>query len=156
VDKTEPEWVKNFRRAKRRVDKYSILDSNISHLRNNPFPDKISIPKRQSIVNLPSTVSADSPESIFDLFLSPDLLKLIAQHTNLYANAERLLQAQETHLEGRTLPNARSWQDVTLEEVGAFFGALLLMGCHPRSGPIENYWNESADEPLHPLRSYLS
>ena len=156
VDKTEPEWVKNFNRAKKRVDKYSVLDSNISHLRDNSFPEKISIPERCSIVNLPSTVSADRPDSIFSLFLSPDLLKLIAQHTNLYANAERLLQAQEAQTKGKTLLNARPWQDVTPEEVGAFFGALLLMGCHPRSGPIENYWKECADEPLYPLRSYIS
>jgi hypothetical protein len=93
VDKTEPKWVKKFNGASKRVDKYSILDSNMSHLRNNPFPEKMSIPERRSTINLPSTVSADSPESIFDLFLSGDLLKLIAQHTNLHANAERLLQA---------------------------------------------------------------
>jgi hypothetical protein len=46
VDKTEPEQVKNFNSAKRGVDKYSVLDLNISHLRDNSFPDKISIPKR--------------------------------------------------------------------------------------------------------------
>jgi Transposase IS4 len=45
---------------------------------------------------------------------------------------------------------------VTPEEVGAFFGALLLMGYHPRSGPIENYWKESTDKPLYPIRSYIS
>jgi Transposase IS4 len=145
-----------FDKAKTLVQKYSALKPHLCHLRNNPFPERLFIPKRQPAINLPSTASSDKPESLLNLFLTQDHLKLIAQHTNLYAQRERLTQAAKAKEAGQDLPKARPWQDKTPKEIAAFVGALFLMGCHSKLRPIENYWSESYDKPLFPLRRYIS
>ena len=83
--------MKNFNKAKKKVNKYSVLNLNILYLRDNSFLKKISIPERYFIINLSFIIFINKPDFIFSLFLSLDLLKLIAQHINLYINVKRLL-----------------------------------------------------------------
>ena len=83
----------------------------------------------------PSALAPDaSPVALFARFFTDSVWELIVQETNRYAAANTSIS-----------PRARPWEDVTVLELKAFTGLLLLVGivALPR---LEMYWQTS-----HPL-----
>ena len=68
----------------------------------------------------------------FELFFSDDVWTLLVDNTNLYAEKELDVVTEEEH--------CRTFDDVTVEELKAFFGVLIFMGINhlPR---LEQYWS---------------
>ena len=68
----------------------------------------------------------------FELFFSDDVWTLLVDNTNLYAAKELDVVTEEEH--------CRTFHDVTVEEMKAFFGVLIFMGINhlPR---LEQYWS---------------
>ena len=62
-----------------------------------------------------------TPYSLFSLFISSNLLQIIANHTNLKADRERV----------QVTKHQRPWYPTNLSEIGAFLGILLYMGYTP-------------------------
>lgn len=75
----------------------------------------------------PTVILPDSPVGIFCLFFTMDILQYIVDQTNIYA----CLCMGETAFE--------SWQKVTVEELEAFMGFMILMGL-VRLPSLSDYW----------------
>jgi hypothetical protein len=59
-------------------------------------------------------------------FCGPELLQVIASHTN--ENESIQYENKTEHSE-----KERAWHDLSAADVGAFIGAAMLMGVHPQS-----------------------
>ena len=68
--------------------------------------------------------------SLFSLFISFNLLQIIANHTNLKADRGRV----------QVTKHQRQWYPTNLSEIGAFLGILLYMGYTPMPR-IRDFWN---------------
>ena len=88
----------------------------------------LSIPRVQfddvDVLPLTAFVDTDGPFDFFEKFLPADVIKLLVEQTNLYA------QQQQT----------RHWHDVTNDEMKCFLGTLLGMGVH-RLPKFKLYWS---------------
>jgi Transposase IS4 len=78
----------------------------------------------------------------------PEVLETIASNTD----ETRLYTLKESN---NTHPTSETWKDLTGDDVGAFIGAVMLMGVHPQSY-LEDYWNCSEDKPTFPLQKYIT
>ena len=89
--------------------------------------------------SLPKNASHDDPYSIFCLFFTKDILQIIANHTNEYAE---LYNSPVT-------PYSRVWHPTTAKELKAFIGTYIWMGVHPETA-IEDFWNTNPElGPIH-------
>ena len=100
-------------------------------------------------LNLPASASVYDPFSIFQLFITPRHLEIIATHINEQARLEIINDNFNTD-------RLYTWKDTTAEEIGAYLGTRLLMGVHPTTGSVRQYWDKSEDEPIFPLSRYIS
>ena len=71
-----------------------------------------------------------------------------------FTNEEAARRRSEEHT--NTLSHPRPWKDTTGDEIGAFIGAQLLIGCHPSATDVNSYWQCSPNSPLYPLATYIS
>jgi hypothetical protein len=105
----------------------------------------LSHPEFDYKINLPSYVDATNPIAIWDLFYTPEQMQILVQNTNrngLY-----------WHRIGPRNSRALEWQDITVEELYAYFAILIYMGLHIEN-EIEEYWSTDSDNvPTHlPVR----
>ena len=78
----------------------------------------------------PTVPLPNSPLGVFRLFFTMDILQYIVQQTNLYAS-QSMGEAYD------------SWQKVTVEELEAFMGFMILMGLvHMPS--LSDYWKKDS------------
>jgi len=80
----------------------------------------------------------NDPISFFFLFIDEEVLSLIVENTNLYAEQEIIKAIVEETIS----PNSRlqSWIDTDADEIKVFFGVLLWMGLDKKP-TISDYWN---------------
>jgi hypothetical protein len=86
--------------------------------------DPLPCPEFEYCINLPASVDPHSPIAIFDLFYTPEQMRILAENTN---------KSGPFHEMG--LRNARSleWKDTFVEELYGFLGILIYMGLHPEN-----------------------
>ena len=70
-----------------------------------------------------------TPYNLFSFFISSNLLQIIANHTNLKADRERV----------QVTKHQRLWYPTNLSEIGTFLGTLLYMGYTPMPR-IRDFW----------------
>ncbi|XP_020297799.1 piggyBac transposable element-derived protein 4-like, partial [Pseudomyrmex gracilis] len=74
------------------------------------------------------------PLDFFNSFFTEELIKKIVEETNRYANDT----IQRKHVKKRS--TWRTWTNVTLKEMRAFLGIILLMGTMPLPS-LKDYWS---------------
>ena len=74
----------------------------------------------------------------FQLFITTQLCRTIAYHTNIKAH---------NHTEKEKENNHRPWYDIIGPEIEVFLGILLFMGMD-HAPATEDYWNQCPDKPI--------
>jgi transposase IS4-like protein len=108
------------------------------------------IEKHESEARLPDGVSLNDLLSLFYLFITPDTLETVARNTNKNAALE---YTKKNPIEN---PHHRYWHDLTGADIGAYFGALLIIGCQPVAGSVDEFWRNDEDHPPYPLAREIS
>ncbi|KAL0830006.1 hypothetical protein ABMA28_003464 [Loxostege sticticalis] len=80
-----------------------------------------------------------SPLAYFSSFFSQEVINHILEQTNLYASQNR----------------QKDWEDVTIAEMKAFLGMLVLMGVHPLPN-VDLYWSSDPLFRLYKIRPMIS
>jgi Transposase IS4 len=125
------------------------LQTLLAELGHEDFPEKLSIPQRDAeILISDNEVDPRDPLSLWSKFVTPEILQLIADHTNEKESVD--YGAKEHHGS-----HERTWTDLTGADVGAFFGASMLMGIHPQSSVVD-YWDTSEDSPVFPIQTEMT
>lgn len=91
----------------------------------------------------PTVALPTSPMGIFQLFFTLDILQYIVQQTNQYA---RECMGQEAY---------QSWQPVSVEELKAFMGFMILMGI-VNLPSLYDYWRKDRVYRYSPVASRIS
>ena len=111
----------------------------------SPSYEPLHIEERASAHNLPRPDM--TPEEIFSLFLSNNLLEQIAENTNLNASL-RAVDLEEWD-QGETIhPAQRPWTPTTGPEVGVFLGIMIYMGLDTAHS-TKAYWNTDSSLPIY-------
>ena len=90
----------------------------------NPFSDPNVKFDNVNIVPRTPFLDTDGPFEFFEQFLPDDVIKLLVEQTNLYAQQRK----------------TRYWNDVTYDEMKCFLGILLGMGVH-KLPKFKLYWS---------------
>ena len=80
----------------------------------------------------------DGATEFFCKFFDDDLFDLLVKQTNLYASQQRI----------------RHWDDVTTNEMKAFIGILVAMGCH-QVPSLEMFWSSDPLFRIQPVASVM-
>lgn len=84
----------------------------------------MNIPKRAARTILVEELDPLNPLWLWHQFVTPEVLQLIADHTNEHDDLDYEVREKHTLKE-------RSWSDVTGADNSAYLGAAMLMGVHP-------------------------
>ena len=83
---------------------------------------------------LPAGETFKEPEDYFNLFFSSDILELMVEETNIYA------QLLRNHRQMTPRSRLQNWRDVSVPELKAFIGLVLNMGIiHVPT--LQDYWS---------------
>ena len=94
---------------------------------------------KQNTPCIPSTIDSSNPEALFDLFFfNESTIQMIIKAINENAAYKRAKA-------GKTEPLQRPWHDVNTNEILAYLGITIFMGCQ-RLRTIEEYWNTQAEK----------
>lgn len=88
---------------------------------------------------LHENVNCDDPFSLYRLFLSDSLLKLIVSETNRYAEQSNV---GENSSLSTTRKHQQSWMPITIGEIKKFIGILMIIGI-VRLPEIKLYWSKN-------------
>jgi hypothetical protein len=140
-------WELEFEAAPDSQAKLQVL---LETLGREDFLDPLRIPARQPEICTIDEAELDplNPLPIWHRFIRPEILDIIAHNTN--ENETLAYEQKEEHSKWE-----RAWHDISGKDVGAFFGASMLMGVH-HMGQIDDYWNCSEDKPVFPLQALMS
>ncbi|CAK9816241.1 PiggyBac transposable element-derived protein 2 [Anthophora plagiata] len=89
---------------------------------------------------LHENVNCDDPFSLYQLFLSDNLLELIVNETNRYAEQSNV--GVENSSSSTTRKHQQSWMPVTIGEIKKFTVILIIMGL-VRLPEIKLYWSKN-------------
>jgi Transposase IS4 len=84
---------------------------------------------------------------LFHRFIPKELFADIATNTNDYAFEQRFKDFNQKQ---------REWTNVTATDIGAYFGAVLLIRAQPGGRDLEYYWNQEDNHPDWPVAEYIS
>ena len=99
----------------------------------NFAPMKINNPLTQGKASILSGIDPHSPYDVFRLFLTDDILQILADNTN--KNAQVFYEAAVNK------PFRRHWQPTTVKDLRAYIGVMISMGLHHESR-VQDFWNE--------------
>jgi hypothetical protein len=137
-------WEQEFNAVNSSDKKLQVLLTYIGH---EAFPEALHIPQRPPEILLDEEIDPLKPLDLWYRFVSPEILQVIANNTN---ENESLLYETREHSR-----RERTWHDLNGADIGAYIGALMLMGIHPQS-KLKDYWNTSEDKPTFPLQTEMS
>ena len=80
----------------------------------------------------------DTPLGFFQLFITTQLCRTIAYHTNIKAHDHTKKEKKNNH---------RPWYDTIGPEIEVFLGILLFLGMN-HAPATEDYWNQCPDKPI--------
>jgi hypothetical protein len=81
---------------------------------------------------LPTTIDSSDPEALFRLFFEDSTIEMLVTATNENAIVKRSKYSQSQH--------ARPWHNVDFNEMLAYLGIAIFMGCQ-RLNTVSEYWN---------------
>ncbi|XP_049958104.1 piggyBac transposable element-derived protein 4-like [Schistocerca serialis cubense] len=107
-----------------------MWNENIYYFENRPLK------LEETAENIANFSKSDKEIKYFESIFTEELLLHICNQTNLYARQERCVVKAGK----KTTKVSSNWQDITVPELKAFLGMLILMGVHqlPQLG---NYWS---------------
>jgi hypothetical protein len=110
--------------------------------------DPIPCPEFDYRIALPATVDQHSPIDIFDLFFTPEQMRILVENTNKHGLFHEMGPRNARVLE---------WKDTSVEELYAYLGILIYMGLHPEND-IDRYWcTDINNQPSHgPVRTSMA
>jgi hypothetical protein len=91
----------------------------------------------------PTASIPSSPVEVFGLFSTDDILSLIVEQSNLYA--EQVLGEEKYS----------KWERITTEELRAYFGFKILMGLYPKPA-LRDYWKRDPFVGYSPISERIS
>jgi hypothetical protein len=99
-------------------------------------------------IHLPASVDPHSPIAIFDLFFTPEQMRILVENTN---------KSGPFHEMGPRNAQSLEWKDTFVEELYAYLGILIYMGLHPEND-IDQYWCiDTENQPSHaPVRTAMA
>lgn len=123
-------WSAKEKAAYEKRSLQSILDDVASNDASNY--NRIPVDYRDPTVELPWV--DPSPYQLFSIFITPQMLELIATFTNIKADRWwRDPTKKKSH-------STRPWEDTDGAEIGAWIGVRLLMGLE-KAPTYQSYWN---------------
>jgi hypothetical protein len=98
-----------------------------------PIPqfNPIVYPCKQNTPCLPPDIDSSDPEAIFNAFFDTELIEILSTNTNRNAERKRAKNTEDKQ---------RPWYPTTANEIRAYLGIIIWMGCQ-RLNTIEEYWN---------------
>jgi transposase IS4-like protein len=111
-----------------------------------PFFEPLIYAHSKNTPRLPPHIDSSDPGALFDLFFDNSVIEIIVKATNENAKHKKAKfdagrDAQRaTGLLEQTGAKQRRWRDVTSDEIRAYFGISIWMGCQ-RLKNIKEYWN---------------
>lgn len=136
-----------FEAIQRKAEKLRILTEHIDNVQS--FPQKLAVPQ-PSVSGRPFThVRYMNPTDLFHRFIPKKLFETIAKNTNLY------VQDELKKWRGKK-GKRRSWQNITASDIGAYIGAISLIGAQSDDRDIPYYWNTKKNLPDWPVAKYIS
>jgi hypothetical protein len=109
-------------------------DVNVVPIEKNKF-----VPKNTGPKDLPNNISAESSEYDFmSIFWDDDLWNMLVECTNI--------TAQQRKVENPNYYYGKIWNDVTVEELKAFFGLRITMEMLVYKSRYEKYWNQQSEK----------
>jgi hypothetical protein len=126
-------------------------DFLLQFLGREDFLNPLHVPHRDPAITSDAfdrPLDAWDPLYVWHKLIPPEILETMSQNTN--DNETQKYEETVTHP-----PFERAWHDTTGADIGAYIGALMLMGCHS-SPQISDYWSVSADSPYYPISQTFS
>jgi hypothetical protein len=110
--------------------------------------DPLPCPEFEHRIHLPASVDPHSPIAIFDLFFTPEQMRILVENTN---------KSGPFHEMGPRNAHSLEWKDTFVEELYAYLGILIYMGLHPEND-IDQYWCiDTENQPSHaPVRTAMA
>jgi hypothetical protein len=75
-------------------------------------------------IHLPASIDPHSPIAIFDLFFTPEQMRILVENTNKSGPFYEMGPCNAQSLE---------WKDTFVEELYAYLGILIYIGLHPEN-----------------------
>ena len=148
----KPTWLVRYTELRKR-SKEQARDYLVEIIGHDEYKEKLQLPQTAPKVLLKNTFDLNDPLSAWRSFITEEDLLYIAAQTN--ANAYQDIQQQATQRPPGALKKQRRWKKVTTVEIGAYFGALFLLGTQGAASLSDN-WRTSEDSPLYPIRTSIS
>jgi Transposase IS4 len=139
------EWEIQLESARNRPGRLDILRKVIGP--NRPYPEKLNVPTPPVPGRSLLQAHEYKPLELFQRFIPQKLSTDIATHTNDYAFEQRFKEFDQKQQE---------WTNVTAADIGAYIGAVLLIGVQPTGRDLKYYWNQEDDHPNWPVAEYIS
>ena len=76
---------------------------------------------KQNTLCIPTTINSSDPEALFKLFFEESTIQMLINATNKNADIKRTKYPQQKY--------ARAWRPVDLNEILAYLGIAVFMGC---------------------------
>lgn len=136
-----------------------LVTYTISKPTKGPAPDPPPLPAFEPLTYAPSAntprlppyIDTSDPEDLFSLFIDDKAIEIIVNATNQNAklkkakfDADRDARRATNLLEGSEVQQRR-WRDVTPDEILAYLGISMWMGCQ-RLKSIREYWNTQPEK----------
>jgi hypothetical protein len=126
-----------------------LVTYTVSKPTKGPAPDPPPLPPYEPLIyaqlantpQLPPHINSNNAEALFNLFFDDKIIKIIVNATNENAKQKKAKfntdqDTQRAEMEAQQRP----WQDVTSNEILAYLGISIWMGCQ-RLKTIKEYWN---------------
>jgi Transposase IS4 len=145
-------WQVKYSRLKKQ-SKGHARDYLVEIIGHDDYPEALQIPQLEPKVLLDGSFKSEDPLSIWRQFIAEEDLHYITSKTN--ENAQITMTKYRQQRPVGTQRRARRWKTLTTVEIGAYFGALYLLGTQGAASLVDN-WSTSEDSPVYPIRKFIS
>jgi hypothetical protein len=150
VRKTPASWTQTLPVA-RGAHLIDLVTYTVSKPTKGPAPDPPPIPFFEPLVytqsentpQLPPNFNSSDPSALFNLFFDDRVIGIIVKATNENARHKKAkfdTSQDAQRVTGLAEAQQRRWRDVTSDEILAYLGISIWMGCQ-RLKCIKEYWN---------------
>ena len=147
--KTEEQLEREAKKGEKLAEQVEFTKS-IPDVKTVDFQPFAQGPRREPRIKLPPDLDLDldSPYTMFSLFWTEEMWKILAENTNAYALRQGVTQ-RDAYGNGVRLDrdrdngsmNQRIWYTTNASELKVFIGTVIYMGLHSE-GRRASYWNK--------------
>jgi hypothetical protein len=133
------------------VETSAKRDFLLEFLGRETFDTALHIPQRDSAIAdgvFDRDLNPYDPLYVWYKLIPPEALDVMSKNTNENESQSYDERPRHPHYE-------RTWHDTSGADIGAYIGALMLMGVSP-AACVEDYWATSADTPTYPISEEIS